>query len=94
MVKDLRTEIETSDTQGVLNGDIDRFLTASLAAKVHGGEHDGRLAAAPAQEIGASARCCPSIERRFAARSPYSAGFPVTPQLARLMQCSTRLSCF
>src|SRR5687767_11224459 len=38
MVKDLRTEVETSDTQGVLNGDIDRFLTASLAAKVHGGE--------------------------------------------------------
>jgi peptide chain release factor 2 len=38
MVKDLRTETETSDTQGVLDGDIDRFLTASLAAKVHGGE--------------------------------------------------------
>jgi peptide chain release factor 2 len=37
MVKDLRTETETSDTQGVLDGDIDRFLTASLAAKVHGG---------------------------------------------------------
>jgi peptide chain release factor 2 len=38
MVKDLRTETETSDTQGVLDGDIDRFLTASLAAKVHGGD--------------------------------------------------------
>ncbi len=37
MVKDLRTEVETSDTQGVLDGDIDRFLSASLAAKVHGG---------------------------------------------------------
>jgi peptide chain release factor 2 len=36
MVKDLRTEVETSDTQGVLDGDIDRFLSASLAAKVHG----------------------------------------------------------
>lgn len=34
MVKDLRTEVETSDTEGVLNGDIDRFLTASLAASV------------------------------------------------------------
>ena len=38
MVKDLRTEVETSDTSGVLDGDIDRFLSASLAAKVHGGE--------------------------------------------------------
>ncbi len=31
MVKDLRTEVETSDTGGVLDGDIDRFLEASLA---------------------------------------------------------------
>ena len=38
MVKDLRTGVETSNTQGVLDGDIDRFLAASLAAKVHGGE--------------------------------------------------------
>jgi peptide chain release factor 2 len=38
LVKDLRTEIETSDTKGVLDGDIDRFLSASLAAKIHGGE--------------------------------------------------------
>ena len=37
MVKDLRTEVETSDTSGVLDGDIDRFLSASLAAKVHSG---------------------------------------------------------
>lgn len=36
MVKDLRTETETSDTQGVLNGDIDRFLEASLAQRVQG----------------------------------------------------------
>lgn len=34
MVKDLRTDVETSDTQGVLDGDIDRFLEASLTAKV------------------------------------------------------------
>ena len=34
MVKDLRTEVETSDTGGVLDGDIDRFLSASLAASV------------------------------------------------------------
>lgn len=33
MVKDLRTEVETSDTSGVLDGDIDRFLSASLAAQ-------------------------------------------------------------
>ncbi|MEM7766370.1 MAG: peptide chain release factor 2 [Pseudomonadota bacterium] len=31
MVKDLRTEVETSDTSGVLDGDIDRFLSASLS---------------------------------------------------------------
>ena len=37
MVKDLRTEVETSDTQGVLDGDIDRFLSAALAAAVEQG---------------------------------------------------------
>ena len=31
MVKDLRTNVETSDTQGVLDGDIDKFLAASLS---------------------------------------------------------------
>lgn len=30
LVKDVRTEIETSDTEGVLNGDIDRFLKGFL----------------------------------------------------------------
>ena len=34
MVKDLRTEAETSDTKAVLDGDIDLFLSAALAAKV------------------------------------------------------------
>jgi peptide chain release factor 2 len=34
MVKDLRTNVETSDTDGVLNGDLDRFMAASLAQKV------------------------------------------------------------
>ena len=34
MVKDLRTEIETSDTQGVLDGDLDEFMAASLAQRV------------------------------------------------------------
>lgn len=35
LVKDLRTEVETSDTSGVLDGNIDLFLTASLAFKIH-----------------------------------------------------------
>lgn len=34
MVKDLRTEAETSDTKAVLDGEIDLFLSAALAAKV------------------------------------------------------------
>lgn len=38
MVKDLRTEAETSDTQGVLDGKIDLFLEAALAAKVGPGD--------------------------------------------------------
>ncbi|SEM78328.1 peptide chain release factor 2 [Palleronia pelagia] len=36
MVKDLRTSVETSDTQGVLNGDLDRFMAATLAQDVSG----------------------------------------------------------
>ncbi len=32
MVKDLRTGVSTSDTQGVLNGDLDRFINAWLRA--------------------------------------------------------------
>ena len=34
MVKDLRTDYETTQSQAVLDGDIDGFLEASLAAKV------------------------------------------------------------
>jgi peptide chain release factor 2 len=34
MVKDLRTEVETSDTGGVLDGDLDQFMGASLAQRV------------------------------------------------------------
>lgn len=34
LVKDLRTELETSDTQGVLDGDLNPFLEASLAQKL------------------------------------------------------------
>ncbi|APX90700.1 peptide chain release factor 2 [Brevirhabdus pacifica] len=36
MVKDLRTNVETSDTQGVLDGDLDRFMAATLALDVAG----------------------------------------------------------
>ena len=36
MVKDLRTGEETSNTSAVLDGDIDRFLEASLAARIKG----------------------------------------------------------
>ena len=36
MVKDLRTGHETSDTQGVLDGDLDAFMAATLAKDVSG----------------------------------------------------------
>tara|TARA_R110000744_G_scaffold77899_6_gene153738 strand:+ start:20034 stop:20999 length:966 start_codon:yes stop_codon:yes gene_type:complete len=38
MVKDLRTGVETSDTGGVLDGDLDAFMAAALAARVGGEE--------------------------------------------------------
>lgn len=34
MIKDLRTDVETSNTQGVLDGDLDMFMLAALAARV------------------------------------------------------------
>ena len=37
LVKDLRTEVETSDTSGVLDGDIDLFLSASLSHAIGAG---------------------------------------------------------
>ena len=36
MVKDLRTGVETSDTAAVLDGDLDQFMAAALAARVKG----------------------------------------------------------
>jgi peptide chain release factor 2 len=36
MVKDLRTGVETGNSGAVLDGDIDRFLEASLAARIKG----------------------------------------------------------
>ncbi len=41
MVKDLRTEVETSATQKVLDGDIDMFLQASLAQRIKGRGEEG-----------------------------------------------------
>ena len=37
MVKDLRTGVSTSDTGGVLDGDLDPFMAATLAQKAFGG---------------------------------------------------------
>ena len=34
LVKDLRTDVETSDAQGVLDGDLDPFMAASLSQRV------------------------------------------------------------
>ena len=42
MVKDLRTNVERSDPQKVLDGDLDEFMAASLAARV--GEGGGKEA--------------------------------------------------
>ena len=36
MVKDLRTNVETSDSQRVLDGDLDAFMSATLAQRVSG----------------------------------------------------------
>ena len=37
MVKDLRTGVESPDPAKVLDGDLDAFMAAALAARVHGG---------------------------------------------------------
>lgn len=36
LIKDLRTSVETSDTQGVLDGDLEDFMSAALADRVKG----------------------------------------------------------
>jgi len=46
MVKDLRTNVETSDTQGVLDGDLDQFMAAALALDVTGKSRGEAQAAA------------------------------------------------
>ena len=40
MVKDVRTGVETSQSQAVLDGDIDKFLQASLAHRIKGREEE------------------------------------------------------
>jgi peptide chain release factor 2 len=40
MVKDLRTGVQTSDVQAVMDGDIDPFIEAALAQRVKGGSVD------------------------------------------------------
>ena len=42
MVKDLRTAVETSNTQAVLDGDLDDFMAAALAARVRGGKKEAQ----------------------------------------------------
>lgn len=37
LVKDLRTGVENTDPQGVLDGNLDTFMEAALAQRVHGG---------------------------------------------------------
>ncbi len=39
MVKDLRTGVEKGNAQGVLDGDIDSFLEAALASRIHGSKN-------------------------------------------------------
>ncbi len=41
MVKDLRTNVETSNTQAVLDGDLDDFMAAALAHRIKGGKEGG-----------------------------------------------------
>ena len=44
MVKDLRTNVETSNTSAVLDGDLDQFMEASLASRIGG--HTDKVAGA------------------------------------------------
>lgn len=40
LVKDLRTGVETSDTSGVLDGDLDAFMAAALSARIEVEDED------------------------------------------------------
>ena len=52
MVKDLRTGVETSNTQAVLDGDLDDFMAAALAQRVTGGSEDAAADRAATDEAG------------------------------------------
>lgn len=43
MVKDTRTGVETSQAQAVLDGDIEKFLAASLASKIQGQKEESEI---------------------------------------------------
>ena len=57
MVKDLRTSVETSDTQGVLNGDLDEFMAAALAQRVGFMKKVGMVTAPVIREHVAAVSC-------------------------------------
>ena len=63
MVKDVRTGVETSNTSGVLDGEIDLFIEAALAQRVQGG---GGPKVGRRPRIGI---CVNSIRVAFAGRS-------------------------
>ena len=64
MVKDLRTGVQTSNTGGVLDGDLDRFMEAELARKTFGGGTGaGRGCGVGAH--GSGARSADRLSRRF-----------------------------
>ena len=44
MVKDLRTQHETSNTAAVLDGDLDAFMQAELERLATGGDEEGTAA--------------------------------------------------
>ena len=70
MVKDLRTDVEKGNAQGVLDGDIDAFLEAALAQGLNAGESQRRqLTAAigrPAARSRSRSACrqASAVERR------------------------------
>ena len=41
LVKDLRTGLESTSPQDVLDGDLDAFMEASLAQRIEGGAAQG-----------------------------------------------------